>query len=84
MSRKVLIVAVVLGLLVATLATPAMAAPLKAHDVASTQTKAWASFGGGHTVLLLPPGLTATAFGAGIRLNGGCETGGAGGCPVQR
>jgi hypothetical protein len=79
MSRKVLIVAVVLGLLVATLATPAMAAPLKADDVVPVQREAPIGFSGGRSVLPLPPGLTARA---GIWPNGGCETGGGGGCPV--
>ena len=79
MSRKVLIVAVVLGLLVATLAAPAMAAPLKADGAASAQTEAWAGLGGSRSVLP-PPGREAEH---GIWPNGGCETGGAGGCPVQ-
>ena len=80
MSRKVLIVAVVFDLLMATLAAPAMAAPLEADDVVPVQREALAGFSGSRSVLPLPPGLTARAV---IWPNGGCETGGAGGCPVQ-
>ena len=80
MSRKVLIVAVVLGLLVTTLAAPAMAAPLEADNVVLAQREAPASFNGGRSVSLLPTGLTARAV---IWPNGGCETGGGGGCPIH-
>ena len=92
MSRKVLIVAVVLGLLVATLAAPAMAAPPTADNVVLVQKEALASFSGNRSVSPLPPGLEAAIFAhigtadtgsTGIRPNGDCETGGAGGCPIQ-
>ena len=80
MSRKVLIVAVVLGLLVATLAAPAMAAPLEADNVVPAQREAPASFNGSRSVSPLPTGLTTRAV---IWPNGDCETGGGSGCPVQ-
>jgi len=80
MSRKVLIVAVVLGLLAATLATPAMAAPSKADDVVTAEREARVDVSGSRLVLPLAPGLTARAV---IWPNGGCESGGGGGCPVH-
>jgi hypothetical protein len=92
MSRKVLIVTVVLGLLVTTLAAPATAVPLGADDVVRVQRGASVRFSDGRSVSPLPTGLEAAALarigaagtgGAGNRPNGDCETGGAGGCPVQ-
>jgi len=80
MSRKVLIVAVVLGLLVMALAAPAMAAPLDADNVVPAQSEAVVSFNGSRPVSPLPIGLAVRAV---IWPNGGCETGGGGGCPVQ-
>jgi len=79
MSRKVLIVAVVLGLLVTTLAAPAMAAPPKAHNVASTQTETWAGTGGSPSVSQS----AGSEARIGIWPSGGCETGSAGGCPIH-
>jgi len=85
MSRKVLIVAVVLGLLVT-------AVPLNADGAMPVHKEASTSLGGSWSVSPLLPGLEATAFarvraagtgGAGIRPNGGCETGSAGGCPIH-
>jgi len=80
MSRKVLIVAVVLGLLVTTLAAQAMAAPLGADDVVTFQAEALVSLRGSGSVSPLPPALTARAV---IWPYGGCETGSAGGCPIH-
>jgi len=80
MSRKVLIVAVVLALLVATLAAPATASPLEADDVVPAQGEAPVSFSRSHSVMPLFPGLTARAV---IWPNGGCETGGGVGCPIH-
>ena len=80
MSRKVLIAAVVLGLLVATLAAPAMASPLEADDAVPAQGEAPVGFSGGRSVLPMFLGLTARAV---IWPNGGCETGSAGGCPIH-
>jgi hypothetical protein len=79
MSRNVLIVTVVLGVLVATLVAPAMAAPLRA-GVVPDQTEASVSFSSSRSVSLLSPGLTPGAI---IWPNGGCETGAAGGCPIH-
>ncbi len=74
MSRKVLIVAVVLGFLVATLVAPATAAPLGADGADSAQTEAWGGFGGGQS----DSPTASREAGSVIRPNGGCETGGAG------
>jgi len=85
MSRKVLIVAVVLGLLVT-------AVPLKTDGAAPVQRAASAGLGGSRSVSLLYSGLEATAFarggaadtgGAGVRPNGDCETGSGSGCPIH-
>ena len=72
MSRKLFIVAAMGILVLATLVAPAAAAPLNAQDVALGQTEVGSKFGDAPFVLAL-----------GIQPNGGCESGGAGGCPVS-
>ena len=85
MSRKVLIVAVVLGLLVT-------AVPLKTDGAVPAQRAASTSLGSSRSVPLLCSGLEATASarsgaagtgGAGVRPNGDCETGSGSGCPIH-
>lgn len=71
MSRKLFVVAAMSILVLATLVAPAAAAPLNAQDVALGQTEAGSKLGGIPSVLP-----------SGIQPNGGCESGGAGGCPV--
>ncbi len=71
MSRKVLIVAVVLAVLLPTLAVPAAATSLQALDATSWQTGAWSGLDG--RVLVLP---------SPIQLTGEGDCGGAGSCPT--
>ncbi len=71
MSRKVLIVAVVVVVLLATIVAPAVANPLEAGDAASVPAEAWSGFSGGSLVYPLPSQLAG----------GGCG-GGAGDCPT--
>jgi hypothetical protein len=71
MSRKLFVVAAMSILVLATLVAPAAAAPLNAQDVALGQAETGSKLGGTPPVLPL-----------GIQLNGGCESSGAGGCPV--
>jgi hypothetical protein len=71
MSRKLIIVAALSILVLATLVAPAAAAPLPTQDVALGQMEAGSELGSTPSVLPL-----------GIQPNGGCESGGAGGCPV--
>jgi hypothetical protein len=70
MSRKLFVVAAMGILVLATLVAPAAAAPLPAQDVALDQMEAGSELGGTPVLPL------------GIQPNGGCESGGAGGCPV--
>jgi hypothetical protein len=72
MSRKLIVVAAMGILVLATLVAPAAAAPLNAQDVALGQMEAGSELGGTSPVLPL-----------GIQPNGGCESGGAGGCPLS-
>jgi hypothetical protein len=71
MPRRVLIAAVVVAVLLATLVAPAAATPLEAGDAASVQAEAWSGLGGSSHVLPLPIQLAG---------EGGC--GGAGSCPT--
>jgi hypothetical protein len=71
MSRKLFVVAATITLVLATLVAPAAAAPLNAQDVALGQMEAGSKLGSTLSVLPL-----------GIQPNGGCESGGAGGCPL--
>jgi hypothetical protein len=71
MSRKLFVVAATITLVLATLVAPAAAAPLNAQDVALGQTETGSKLGSTLSVLPLD-----------IQPNGGCESGGAGGCPV--
>jgi hypothetical protein len=70
MSRKMLIVAVVVAVLLVTFVVPAMAAPPEAHDGVAVQTEVWSAPSTSPSVLPLP-----------IRLDGDCEGGGTSGCP---
>jgi hypothetical protein len=71
MSRRVLIVAVVVAVVLATLIAPAAAIPLDARAAASVPTEVWSGLSGSSLVSPLPIQLTG---------DGGC--GGAGGCPT--
>jgi hypothetical protein len=71
MSRKALIVAVAVALLLATWVAPVMGAPDDAQDVALDRVQGW-SMPADDALILAPP----------IQLNGGSECGGGGGCPV--
>lgn len=71
MSRRLLVVLAVVTLVLATFVAPAMAAPPNAQDLALGQAEAGPE-PDGHLNLFLPP----------VQLNGGCESGGAGGCPL--
>ena len=71
MSHKMLIVAAVGCLLVATFVAPAMAATPEADDATPVQTETRSAPDGVPSVRTLP-----------IKLNGDCESGGAGGCPI--
>ncbi len=70
MSRKMLIVAVVVAVLLATLVVPAMAASPEAQDAASVRTEAWSVLRASPSIVPLP-----------IWLNGDCEVGNPSGCP---
>ncbi|MEJ2735377.1 MAG: hypothetical protein P8189_17740 [Anaerolineae bacterium] len=71
MSRNMLIVVSVVAVLWAMLIAPPTTAPLNVDGAAGVQTESW--FGpGGSPSLALPI----------IQPNGGCEGGGAGGCPI--
>jgi FlaG/FlaF family flagellin (archaellin) len=71
MSRRVLIITVVVAALLATLVAPAAATSLEAGDAASVQTEASSGLGGRSLVLPLPIQPAG---------EGGC--GGAGSCPT--
>ena len=71
MSRNILIVVSVVTVVLAMLIAPTTSAPLKVEGAAYVQTEAWSGPGGGPS-LALPI----------IQPNGGCEGGGAGGCPI--
>jgi hypothetical protein len=71
MSRRLFFVAVVVTLVLASFAAPAVAAPLSAQALVLAQTEAGPRLGATPPVLLPP-----------IQQNGGCESGGAGGCPI--
>ena len=72
MSRKLFVVAALSILVLTTLVAPAAAAPLNAQDDVLGQTEAGSKLGGDPSVLPLD-----------IQPNGGCESGGAGGCPLE-
>jgi hypothetical protein len=71
MSRKVLIIATVVALLVATLAIPAAGAAFEAENTAPARTEAG-------------PGLSVSPSVRPLRIqaDGGCEGGCGGGCPT--
>jgi hypothetical protein len=71
MSRNMLIVVSVVTVLLAMLIAPTTIAPLKVDGAAYVQTESWFGPGGGPS-LALPI----------IQPDGGCEGGGASGCPV--
>ena len=71
MSRNTILVVSVVILLLAMLIAPATSAPPRVEGAAYVQTESWFGPGGGPS-LALPI----------IQPNGGCEGGGAGGCPI--
>jgi hypothetical protein len=71
MSRKLFVVTAVVVLVLATFVAPAVAAPLNAQELALVQMEGGPKLGG--TLPFLPPP---------IQQHGGCESGGAGGCPI--
>ena len=71
MSRKMLIIAVVVAVLLATLVAPVAAMPLQVGETASVPAEGWSGLGGGSLVLPLP-----------FQPNGGGGCGGAGSCPT--
>ena len=71
MSHKLFIVLAAVTLVLATFVAPAAAAPPSAEGFSLSQEDAGLTLGGQPT-LLLPP----------IQPNGGCDSGGAGGCPM--
>lgn len=71
MSRKMLIVAAVGCLLVATLVVPAATNQLEADDAVPAPGEVW-TLPDGHQAMGLAP----------IQPNGACEGAGAGGCPI--
>jgi hypothetical protein len=71
MSRRVLIVAVVVAVMLATLVAPAVAVPLEAGDTVPVSTTVQSGFSDGSWVAPRPP----------IHINGGGGCSGAGSCP---
>ena len=71
MSRRVLIVAVVVAVLLATMVAPAAANRLEVGDAGSVPAEVWQGLSGGSLVYPLP-----------IQLAGGGGCGGAGDCPT--
>ncbi len=69
MSRKVLIVAAVVAMLLATSVAPALAAPFETETAFPVDARP----GAGSSLPVWSPG---------IQPQGGCENGGAGGCPL--
>jgi hypothetical protein len=69
MSRKVLIIAAVVALLVATLAVPAMDSAFEAEDAAPAQTETGPE-----------PSAHPSVSPPRIQVDGGCEGGNGGGC----
>ena len=72
MSRKALIIAAVVVVLVATLVAPAVAAQLNEGDVVPVRSEGW-----------LEPGASSPGLRVPIQLAGDCEGGAGGGCPVS-
>ena len=71
MSRNVLIVAVVVAVLLATVAAPAIGAAPKVEDAAPVQTESWSQ------ITDSPDAWLARA-----NPRGGCQSGGGGGCTI--
>lgn len=71
MSRKVLIIATVVALMVATLAVPALGASLEAEDVAPAQAETGPA-----------PSASSPVWPLDMQADGGCEGGSGGGCPT--
>lgn len=71
MSRNMILVVSVVIVLLAMLIAPTTSAPPRVEGAAYIQTESWFGAGGGLS-LALPI----------IQPNGGCEGGGAGGCPI--
>jgi hypothetical protein len=71
MSRKMVLVAIVVAVLLAALVVPAAANPLEAVQPASAMAEAWSGFSGRLPVLPLR-----------LQLTGGGSCGGAGSCPT--
>ena len=69
MSRRVLIIAVVVAVLLSTMVAPAAANPLKVGDAVSVSAEVWHSLSGGSPVFPPP-----------IQLAGGGGCGGSGNC----
>jgi hypothetical protein len=72
MSHKVLIIAAVVAMVLAAFVVPALAAPLQAENAFPVQTAA----GSG-------PSSDGSVWPLRIQPEGGCENGGAGGCPIS-
>ncbi|MGD8516592.1 MAG: hypothetical protein PVG54_06450 [Anaerolineae bacterium] len=71
MSRRTLIMAIVVAVMLAALVAPAAAIPIEAGDAASVMAEVWSRLDGQSLVLPLP-----------LQLSGGGGCGGAGSCPT--
>ena len=71
MSQKVLIVAVTVAILVATVAAPAIGAVPVAEDAAQVSTEAWSQINDSPDAWLVR-----------VKPKGGCQSGGGGGCTI--
>jgi hypothetical protein len=71
MSRKVFIVAVVVAVLLATVAAPAIGTASNVDDAAPVQTETWSQFTDSPDAWLVR-----------VKPRGGCQSGGGGGCTV--